>query len=257
MKDSANFIPIINLVLVFIPLTAVILIHLKWELNIKTLIYASSRMIIQLIFMGYALIIIFNNKNLFLSSFILTVMLLVSAWIALRPLNQHRSKLFSTALIAISSGAIPVLALIIGLVVQLKPWYAPRYLIPLAGMIFANAMNSVSLCAERFFSEKNSEKNYIEARNAAYKTALLPLINSFFAVGLVSIPGMMTGQILAGVSPLLAVRYQIMVMCMLLSASGISSAVFLELMKKKAHSPVLFKKIHLWFEKLKKNSRFK
>ena len=104
-------------------------------------------------------------------------------------------------------------------------------MIPLAGMIFANGMNSVSLCAERFHSEINQGKTYFQARNIAYKTGLLPLINSFFAVGLVSIPGMMTGQILAGVSPLLAVRYQIMVMCMLLGSCGISSAIFLYLMK--------------------------
>ena len=232
MKNSANFIPILNLMLVFIPLIAVIMIHIKWQLKTKTLVYASIRMIVQLITVGYALIVIFDNINIYISSGVLLMMLVVSAWISLRPLKKERGKIFPFAFISISGGAIPVLALVIGLVVQLKPWYSPRYLIPLAGMIFANSMNSVSLCAERFFSEKKSDKNYIDARNAAYKTALLPLINSFFAVGLVSIPGMMTGQILAGASPLLAVRYQIMVMCMLLGACGISSAIFLELMKK-------------------------
>ena len=233
MKNSTSIIPLLNLILVFIPLITVILIHIKWRMNVKTLVYASSRMIIQLIIVGYALIVIFNNINIFLSSGVLLMMLLVSAWISLRPIKQQRSRFFSDTLISIACGGLPVLALVILFVVKLKPWYAPRYLIPLAGMIFANSMNSVSLCAERFFSEKNAEKDYISARNAAYTTALLPLINSFFAVGLVSIPGMMTGQILAGASPLLAVRYQIMVMCMLLGACGISSAIFLTIIKKK------------------------
>jgi len=93
-------------------------------------------------------------------------------------------------------------------------------------------MNSVSLCAERFHSEREKGKSYSVARNMAYHTGLIPLLNSFFAVGLVSIPGMMTGQILSGVSPLLAVRYQILVMAMLLGACGISSAIYLLLLKE-------------------------
>ncbi|MHA2032017.1 MAG: ABC transporter permease, partial [Candidatus Kariarchaeaceae archaeon] len=72
---------------------------------------------------------------------------------------------------------------------------------------------------------------YEEARNIALKASLIPITNSLFAVGLVSIPGMMTGQILSGVSPLIAARYQIMVMCMVFGAAGISSAIFLAAIK--------------------------
>jgi len=111
----------------------------------------------------------------------------------------------------------------------------PRYLIPLAGMIFANCMNTVSLSAERFVAEVNNGKSYVQSRNTAYQAGLIPLMNSFFAVGLVSIPGMMTGQILSGISPLLAARYQIMVMCMLFGSCGIATAVFLTLIKKDSH----------------------
>jgi len=87
------------------------------------------------------------------------------------------------------------------------------------------------LCAERFYSESMKGESYGRSRKAAYQAGLLPLLNSFFAVGLVSIPGMMTGQILAGLSPVFAVRYQIMIMCMLLGGSGISSAIYLFLQK--------------------------
>ena len=82
-------------------------------------------------------------------------------------------------------------------------------------MIFATAMNSISLCAERLFSEMNNGVPYHQARKNALNAATIPVINTLFAVGLVSIPGMMTGQILSGVSPLIAARYQIIVICMI------------------------------------------
>ncbi len=90
-----------------------------------------------------------------------------------------------------------------------------------------------SLAAERFHSEIERGVPYTEARGVSLETSLIPLINSFLAVGLVSLPGMMTGQILAGISPFIAVRYQIMVMCMLLGASGLTSAVYLSLVREK------------------------
>jgi putative ABC transport system permease protein len=87
-------------------------------------------------------------------------------------------------------------------------------------------MNAVSLVAERFEKEIES-KSYIDARANAFKASLIPQINSFLAVGLVSLPGMMTGQILSGVDPIIAVRYQIMVMFMVLGSSGISTIIYL------------------------------
>ena len=92
-------------------------------------------------------------------------------------------------------------------------------------------MNSVSLAAERFETEMARGSSYIEARNTALKTALIPITNSLFAVGLVSLPGMMTGQILSGVPPLVAVRYQIMVMCMLFASAGLTAGCYLHLLR--------------------------
>ena len=99
-------------------------------------------------------------------------------------------------------------------------------------MIFANAMNAVSISAERFESEISRDHSYLNARAASYKAALIPIVNALFAVGLVSLPGMMTGQILSGIDPLIAVRYQIMVMLMILGSAGISVAIYLILLKK-------------------------
>ena len=122
-----------------------------------------------------------------------------------------------------------MLFIVTQIVLRLTPWYNPRLLIPLAGMIFSNSMTSVSLAAERFFAESARGASFKKARNIAFSASLIPLLNSLFAVGLVSLPGMMTGQTLSGVSPLIAVRYQIMVMCMLFGASGMASASFLML----------------------------
>ena len=128
-------------------------------------------------------------------------------------------------------GGVPVFLLVTQLVLSVEPWFSPRYVVPLAGMIFSSAMNAVSLAAERFQAERGRGLTYTESRNEALQAALIPIINSMFAVGLVSLPGMMTGQILSGVSPLVAVKYQIVVMCMLFGSSGISAAVYLVLQK--------------------------
>lgn len=209
MSNSAIHISIANLTLLSIPLIVVLFFYMRWALSYQTILYATFRMVLQLILVGYALIFIFNQSEPLISSLILLFMLAISAWIALRPIKQYRKQYYSRVFIALFIGCVPTLALVIGGVVRLDPWYMPRYLIPLAGMVFANGMNSLSLCAERFQREISQGKEYTQARSEAYQTALLPLLNSFFAVGLVAIPGMMTGQILSGVSPLLAVRYQI------------------------------------------------
>ena len=90
-------------------------------------------------------------------------------------------------------------------------------------------MNTVSLAAERFESEFKRGESYIGARRTALDATLIPQINSLFAVGLVALPGMMTGQILSGVDPNVAVRYQIMVMWMVFGSGGIAAVIYLVL----------------------------
>jgi len=118
------------------------------------------------------------------------------------------------------------------------PWYSPNIVIPLAGMIFANCMNGISLAAERLESELKQGKTYEEAKVVALRTSLIPITNMLLAVGIVSLPGMMTGQILSGVSPMIAVRYQVMVMCMLFGSTGISVAVFLQSVRVQFQTPI-------------------
>ncbi len=193
-------------------------------------------MLTQLLLIGYFLIYIFKTDSALIIVAVLTIMLLSSSWIALRTMKIPRKVLYLKSLSAIALAGILILALVTQGVLNLQPWYMPSYLIPLAGMIFANAMNSVSLAGERLEAEIDRGIPYLQARIIALKASLIPITNSLFAVGLVSLPGMMTGQILSGVSPLIAVRYQIMVMCMIFSAAGIASAIFLVLIRPNFHS---------------------
>jgi len=175
---------------------------------------------------GYFLTYIFKQNNPAWTIIIVFVMLSISAWISLYSVRHMRKEKLRDAIISILLGALPVLLLVTMVVIPSDIWYEPSFLIPLAGMIFSNAMNTIGVAAERFSNEvKHKELN--EAKRASLAAALIPQINSFFAVGLVSLPGMMTGQILSGVSPLIAVRYQIVVMTMVMGAGGLSAAIFL------------------------------
>ncbi len=223
----------LDLLWIAFPLLFVYYIYQKWSDDKVTIPYALGRMFLQLILIGYVLTYIFETKNFFIIIFILTIMLVVASVISLRPVAKKNNKLYFISFLSIFIGGVITLAFVIGGVLNLELWYEPRFLIPLAGMIFANSMNSVSISAERFNVEYGRSFQYESSRNIAYKAALIPNVNSLFAVGLVSIPGMMTGQILSGVSPIIAVKYQIMVMCMILISSGISTAIYLKLLQPK------------------------
>jgi len=231
MNDSVQIIPITNLVLAFIPVLLVVIILYKWSVEYYNTLYAICRMLVQLLLVGYFLSYIFESDQLWVIITVLTVMVFASSWIALRTIKTQRPILYKKALYSITLGGGVTLLIMTQGVLELHPWYSPRYLIPLAGMIFASAMNSVSLAAERLEAEIKRDLPYDQARCIALRTSLIPITNSLFAVGLVSLPGMMTGQILSGISPLIAVQYQIMVMCMIFGSAGISAACFLRLIK--------------------------
>ncbi len=227
-------IPLNHLSVAFIPVLLVLILFVRWNLNTNQAFYALLRMLGQLLLIGYFLNYLFTSESAYTLLGVLIIMILCSSWIALGTVDRVlRRKLLKPTVIAIFiSGGLLLVVMTQG-VLQLDPWYEPRYLIPLGGMVFANAMHSISLAAERFICEINRNNNdYLTARNIAFNTAMIPVINSLFAVGLVSLPGMMTGQILSGIAPFIAARYQIMIMCMIFASAGIATACFLRLIKK-------------------------
>ena len=219
-------ISLIDLSFAFIPVIIVVAVLYWWSLEGGNSVYALIRMLVQLLLIGYVLTYIFQAENAYIVVGVLCVMLLVSSWISLRSLRMKTSLAYARILASIALGGIFTLLLVTQAVLDLNPWFEPQYVIPLAGMIFANSMNTVALAAERFDSEIQ-QHGYLESRRIALRACMIPVINSLFAVGLVSLPGMMTGQILSGVSPLIAARYQIVVMCMIFGSAGISAVCYL------------------------------
>ncbi len=227
MSTALETIPTANLALALVPVAFVIVILWQWCDDVKTSLYATGRMLLQLLLIGYVLAYVFESNSALIIIAVLCVMALSSSWIALRTVQLPRQALYPKTLLAVGLSGGLMLLLITQGVLNLDPWYRPSYLIPLAGMIFSGGMNAVSLAAERLESELSHGSQFQQARGIALRASLIPIINSLFAVGLVSLPGMMSGQILAGISPFIAARYQIMVMCMLFAAAGFASALFL------------------------------
>lgn len=248
MNNNLQVLSLLDLSIAFVPVVIALFFIYLWSLNVKQAGYALARMLVQLLLIGYVLSYIFYSDSPWLIGIILLSMVSISSWIALRTLEKHRIILIKHGFIAIFIGGGFTLLVISQGALGVTPWYQPQVIIPLAGMIFANAMNSVSLSAERIFSELSSQlppklsselspksskiTTYQAARHSALNAATIPVINSLFAVGLVSLPGMMTGQILSGVSPLIAARYQIIVMCMIFASAILSAVVFLLLSEK-------------------------
>lgn len=231
-EQPLQIISLANLGFAFIPVAVVLFILFKWSLDSRRAIHALVRMLVQLLLVGYVLSYLFESNSAWLIVMILLVMVLFSSWIALSNIKIRRLSLLKWAILSISIGGCFTLLLVTQGVLSLHPWYQAQTMIPLAGMIFANSMNSVSLSGERFYAEFERDGDYFNARKIAFQASIIPNVNALFAVGVVSLPGMMTGQILSGISPFIAARYQIMVMCMVFASAGISSACFLILQKR-------------------------
>lgn len=211
----------------------------KWSAGAGQGLAALTRMVAQLLLVGYLLVYIFEADVPWIVLAVLAVMVLAASWIALRTIPEFRGALYRDAFLSILVGGGLTVALITQVVLRLDPWYQPSFVVPLAGMIFAASMNSVSLAAERALAEMKRGTPYLDARRIALRAGLIPIVNTLFAVGLVSLPGLMTGQILSGVSPMIAVRYQVMVMCMVFGASGMSAAIFLTLLPRRVSPQTL------------------
>lgn len=223
MDDPVLAISLPRLAVAFVPAVVVLAIMFRWTSGSRTVLVAMLRMLVQLVMVGYVLTFIFGTGHGGVVVGVLIVMVSAACWISLRPLRRKNARLFRSALTAIIAGGVPTLALVTVLVLRLDPWFLPRYMIPLAGMIFAGSMNSISLAAERFEAETGAGQSYESAKRLSFQAALIPVINSLFAVGLVSLPGMMTGQILGGSPPLEAAKYQLLILLLIAFATGLGS----------------------------------
>lgn len=215
--------------------------HLDLRLG-RALIVGAARAAVQLVAIGYFLVFLFAREQAWMVLGVLTAMLLVAAITSARRIEHGPGarRLLPRALAAIMGGAAVALLPVFGLIVVPHPWFEARYLIPISGMMMSNAMNVVAQTFERVFAAASSERAIIEQllalgaspaqamagqTRAAVRAAMIPTINGLLTVGLVALPGMMTGQILGGSSPEQAVRYQIVIMYQIVAVASVSGGL--------------------------------
>jgi len=243
---------------------------LSWRMQLAVsgqLLIAALRTTVQLLLIGLVLKAVFTHVNIFWVMLITLVMLSVAGWEILS--RQHRKLKgwwgfgISTGSLFISSFLVTVLALVI--IVQADPWYHPQYAIPLLGMLLGNTMTGIALGMDRLVQTAWQQRAIIEQRlmlgqssvqaiadirRESMRAGMIPIINSMAAAGIVSLPGMMTGQILAGAPPVEAVKYQILVMFLISAGTGFGVISVLWLLSRR-----LFDERHrLRFDQLLKDA---
>ena len=203
----------------------------------RQLLIAALRTTVQLSILGTILKIVFAVENPLVIAG-MSVFMVVMAGYEVMKRQSHRLSGFwgfgvGTVSMCLSSFLITLFALLV--VVKNSPWYLPQYAIPLLGMILGNTMNGIAIGLDRLTQTVWERKAVIEARlmqgacwqeavslirKDSIRSGLIPIINSMSVAGIVSLPGMMTGQILAGSPPVEAVKYQILIMFLIAGGAG-------------------------------------
>ncbi len=223
--------------------TAVLIIIMAtftWLMKIdlqRQLVISAARATVQLLLLGLVLKILFDISHPALIGGMTFIMLLVGG----REVFARQKKRFKgiwglgigTLSMFLSSFTVTIFTLVT--VISNNPWYAPQYSIPLLGMILGNTMNGISIAMDRLTQTAWDQRNIIEQRlllghsktdaishirRDSARSGLIPIINSMSTAGIVSLPGMMTGQILAGSPPFEAVKYQILIMFLIATGTG-------------------------------------
>ncbi|QSJ14195.1 iron export ABC transporter permease subunit FetB [Nostoc sp. UHCC 0702] len=207
------------------------------ELNLAI---ATGRTILQLLVLGYVLDFIFALDDAWAVLAILTIMLTITAIVARNRISQKIPYVLPLVWGAILISTALTLVYTNLLIIQPERWYEPRYVIPFAGMMLGNAMNAAAIAGERLVNTINTSRLEIEThlslgatpqqavtqyRKEAIRAALIPTLNQMMLVGMVALPGITTGQLLAGVKPLDAVSYEILIIFMVAVANLLTTVL--------------------------------
>jgi len=216
---------------------------LQWQMrlgNTRALLIAASRTVVQLLLLGLVLKLVFAANNLLWIGLMTLVMLLAAG----REVMARQKRRFTgswgfalgTTSMFVSAFSVTLLALLV--IVQPEPWYLPRYSIPLLGMLLGNTLNGITLGLDNLTRNAWEQRHIIDGRLSLGETwssaisdirrdsirvGMIPIINAMSVAGLVSLPGMMTGQILAGTPPVEAVKYQILIMFLVAAGTGMGT----------------------------------
>ncbi len=215
--------------------------HIRLE---KQIIIAALRAVTQLLLLGFVLRFLFSRINLLWITGIALIMLVAgSREVLVRQKRRFKgwwSFSIGAGSLFVSSFVVTTLSLVI--IINAQPWYTPQYAIPLLGMLLGNTMNGISVSMDRLTQTVWQQRSVIEQRlllgyssreaireiqQESARSGMIPIINSMATAGIVSLPGMMTGQILAGSPPVEAVKYQILIMFLIASGTGFGIMVAL------------------------------
>ena len=224
---------------VLVVLLALLSMRLRTGIS-RQLIIAALRTAVQLTLIGLVLKVLFENAQLGWVTVMAVFMLLVAG----REVMARQERRFKgwwgyavgTFSMFLSSFTVTVFALVV--ILGDTPWYTPQYAIPLLGMLLGNTMNGIAIAMDRLTNAAWEQRSVIEARlmlgerwdeaisemrRQAIRSGMIPIINAMAAAGIISLPGMMTGQILAGAAPVDAVKYQILIMFLITAGTGLGT----------------------------------
>lgn len=235
MNSPLQLVWALGMMAIAISLSAWQRLGLEWNLLVAT-----GRTISQLLVVGYILAAVFAIREPLLVLAVLGVMLVIATIAARNRISRKIPQLLPLIGGSILLSTLLTLVYTNLLIIQPQTWYEPQYVIPLAGIVLGNAMNGAALSGERLVSTLNSSQLEIEThlslgatpqqavsryRQEAIKAGLIPTINTMMVVGVVTLPGIMTGQLLSGVNPIQAAAYQMLIMFMLAFATLVTTSL--------------------------------
>lgn len=246
MNSSIMDLSIYHLVFAYIfVLLLLVLSKIRGIRREKLIIIATVRMSLQLTIMGFVLMFVFKHPSWWLTMLMITIMLAFAIFNAIKRIGLVANKKLKQLMgISMIIGYICSATFFLLVVLKVMPWFNPQYCISISGMIIGNAMTGIVLGANTLCSEMQAKRTEIENSimlgatpkvathkivNDAFDSAILPTINNMLTMGVVSLPGMMTGQILSGTFPITAIKYQIGIMLAILGCTALTVIIFVTL----------------------------
>jgi len=218
----------------------------------RRLALAAVRTIAQLLAIGFVLRWIFAESRWYLVLSMMTAMTLIAGLSAIGRTKRRYRWMWLDSILSIGLSAWLMVIVALTVILRVPTWYEPQYAIPLLGMLLGNTLNGIALGADRLGEDLTSQRDQVETLLAlgatrweaartpireAVRTGMVPTINTMMVVGLVSLPGMMTGQILAGTSPLQAVLYQIVIMFLIAAGTSLGTLALVLLAYRRLFTP--------------------
>jgi putative ABC transport system permease protein len=204
----------------------------------RQLLWAAIRTVAQLLLIGLVLEWVFAVKHWYVVLLLVALMTAIAGAAAVRRADRRYPGIWLDGLVSMWASSWLVGAAALLAIVQVRPWYQPQYAVPLMGMILGNTLNGIALGMDRLCEELAAKRDQVEtllalgatrweaARGAiqtAVRTGMIPIINTMLVVGLVSLPGMMTGQMIARMDPLDAAKYQIVIMFLIAAGTSLGT----------------------------------